>query len=132
MTKTLKITDENISGIVSNEITLIFDKERITLADIIKQRVEHEIKLINDKFFDSDKNLVMPSYDKLALSKPSIRDKTPQIDIEKQTYVALDGFQKNMFFVLINDTQIENLEEEFLIDSINTVNFIKLNQLVGG
>jgi len=54
------------------------------------------------------------------------------IDAEKQTYVALDAFQKNGFFMLVNDYQVGDLHEEILVDEHTKVSFVRLTPLVGG
>ena len=54
------------------------------------------------------------------------------IDAEKQTYVALDAFQKNGFFILVDDQQVENLKEEILINDDTKISFVRLTPLVGG
>ena len=61
-----------------------------------------------------------------------LNKKTQKIDPEKQLYVALQGFQKNGFFILVDDEQVETLEQKFLVDESTLVTFIKLTPLVGG
>jgi len=55
-----------------------------------------------------------------------------KVDFEKQSYVALDGFIKNQFFVIINDKQVESLDQEVNLASVKDIEFIKLTPLVGG
>ena len=54
------------------------------------------------------------------------------VDFEKQSYVALDGFMTNQFFVIINDRQAESLDESVNLSAVKEVEFIKLTPLVGG
>ena len=56
----------------------------------------------------------------------------PKVDEEKQIYVALEAFQKNGFFILIDDEQVETLEQKVLVNESTAVSFIKLTPLVGG
>ena len=54
------------------------------------------------------------------------------IDAERQVYIALDAFQKNGFFVLVDDLQAESLEQVVRLRSGTEVSFVKLTPLVGG
>ena len=54
------------------------------------------------------------------------------IDPEKQYYVALDAFQKNGFFILVDDYQVDDLQEEILVDDTTKVSFVRLTPMVGG
>lgn len=54
------------------------------------------------------------------------------IDAEKQYYLALSEFQKNGFFMLIDNEQYSDLEEEITIHKNLSVSFVRLIALVGG
>ena len=54
------------------------------------------------------------------------------IDAEQQVYRALEAFQKNGFFVLVNDRQVESLDQEVWLGTGATASFLKLTPLVGG
>jgi hypothetical protein len=54
------------------------------------------------------------------------------IDAEQQTYRALEAFQNNGFFLLVNDRQAESLDEEVWLGAGATASFVKLTPLVGG
>ena len=49
-----------------------------------------------------------------------------------QTYVAMEAFKNNGFFILIDDEQVDDLTQKFLVDESTTVSFVKLTPLVGG
>jgi len=95
-------------------------------------RVKKEVDIHNTKVEIPYSGLVIPDrVEKLLNGKRKNSDKS-KVDFEKQSYIALDGFVKNQFFVIINDRQAEGLEEVIDIVSIREVEFIKLTQLVGG
>jgi hypothetical protein len=52
--------------------------------------------------------------------------------LEQSIYRALDGFQKNAFFVIINDIQAENLNDKVLIQDSTEITFLRLTPLIGG
>lgn len=124
----LTIKDEKLTGGIINEINVEFDSAKITVADIITQRVKSEVAAHNQGISKKFQGLVLPSFSKKMLN--GIKRKN--IDAEKQIYIALNAFQKNGYFVLINNIQIESLEQEFDISQIQSVSFIKLTPLIGG
>ncbi len=124
----LTIKDEKLAGGIINEINVEFDSAKITVSDIITQRVKSEVTAHNKGNSEAFKGLVQPTRIEKMLN--GLKHKT--IDAEKQIYVALSAFQKNEYFVLINNVQVESLEQEFNISKIQSVSFVKLTPLVGG
>ncbi|WP_075342354.1 hypothetical protein [Tenacibaculum agarivorans] len=126
--KSIIIKDEALSGDILNEITLKFKNEYITVAELIKARVTVEV----EKYYKSSEiyrnGLVLPTNLEMRLNKK----KAPKIDIEEQVYIALDAFQKNGFFILVDNEQVENLEQQILVDETTSISFLKLTPLVGG
>ena len=55
-----------------------------------------------------------------------------EVNLDQQLDVAFKAFQNNGFILLINDEQVENLNERFLVEENTPVSFIKLTPLVGG
>ena len=51
---------------------------------------------------------------------------------KKQASVAKDAFKKNGFFILIDNTQAESLEQVFALHKDSEISFVKLTPLVGG
>ncbi len=127
----LTITDETFSGTVTNEIKIEFDQVEITVKDLIEQRVSQEVAKYNNRLIEKFNGLIQPTEKENllnAISKKEFR----MIDGEQQVYIALDAFQKNGFFVLVDDKQVESLEERIQLRSMMKVSFIKLVPLVGG
>lgn len=127
----LKITDETFAGKILNEIRIAVSGERLTIKDIIEARVYAEVDDYNNRLSETFNGLVQPTDAEVFLNGFKIK-KVKRIDAEKQVYTALDAFQKNGFFVLIDNRQAESLEEEVLVNNESTVSFIKLTPLVGG
>lgn len=125
----LIIKDEAISGKVLHEISIKFENEYITVKELIAKRIEKEVERYqNDLSSYTTKGLVLPTDLEKRLYKKSSRS----IDVEKQIYVALEAFKNNGFFILIDDEQVDQLEQKFLVDKSTHVSFIKLTPLVGG
>lgn len=127
----LTLKDATFTGDILNKIQISVDNERTTVKDLISARVEAEVKDYNQKLPEYFKGLVKPTEAENTLTGFRLRKKKA-IDIEKQILIALDAFQKNGFFILIDDQQAESLEQEVLVGQGTEVHFVKLTQLVGG
>jgi hypothetical protein len=128
----LTIKDETAFGKVLHELELQIADETITVQELIKQRVFAEVEAYNRKAGETFHGLVQPTDAEATVNGYRMKGKITFIDPEKQFYVALDAFQKNGFFVLVDNRQAEGLEEEILVAKDTSVSFVKLTQLVGG
>ena len=125
------IKDESATGKILNEIMIAVENELTTVKEIIEARVHAEVEAYNQKLPEYFKGLVQPSDAERTLNGYKLR--TPRkIDPEKQVYIALDAFQKNGYFILIDDQQAETLEQEILVGADTSVSFVQLTPLVGG
>jgi len=128
----LCVRDESASGQSLYEISLEFLSERITVRELLRERVHHEVREFNrqqDKLIFQ--GLVQPTDAERTLNGSKLRAHRP-LDWEAQFALALEGFTDNAFFVLIDNRQAEELDEEFVIGPTTTVSFVKLTPLVGG
>lgn len=127
----LTITDETFTGKVLNELTIEFDTDLVSVKDIITMRVEKEVERYNQKLPEYFNGLVEPTDAEKTLNGYKLKA-NKIIDAEKQVYIALNAFQKNGYFVLIDNIQCEELEQKITIKQNTTISFIKLTPLVGG
>ena len=125
---TLIINDETAAGEILQKISLQFEEEYISVKELIEARIRLEISRYEKNIEDYKKSLVLPTDLEQRLNRKS----PPKIDVEKQLYVALQAFQRNGFFILIDDEQVEELDQKFLVEESTQVSFIKLTPLVGG
>ena len=126
------VRDESASGQSLYEISLEFLSERITVRELLRERVHHEVREFNrqqDKLIFQ--GLVQPTDAERTLNGSKLRTHRP-LDWEAQFALALEGFTDNAFFVLIDNRQAEELDEEFVVGPTTTVSFVKLTPLVGG
>ncbi len=128
---TITIKDENLKGVVTREFQLIVSTKQISLQDLIRTRVEMEVNAYNKSLTYVYNGLVNPSAREKVLNSISIK-KRPKIDAEKEVYLALDGFLKNNYFVLVDNRQVEKLDHMIEVTPESEVSFLKLTQLVGG
>ncbi len=127
----LQIRDENNLGNVYNVLELSFDKVKVSIEDIITQRVYQEVEEYNKRAVNHKHALVQPKADELLLNSASKQKRRP-VNTEKQVEIALHAFENNGFFMLVDDRQVEELDDVVIIKTGTTVSFVKLTPLVGG
>ena len=104
--------------------------DRITVRDLIRIRVRDEVARHNLKPTQPFRGLVAPTADEVALNGP--RRQPKRIDWEAQAKVAVDAFERNGFFVLVDRRQAVSLDDEVDLAAASDVTFVKLIPLVGG
>ncbi len=127
----LTIKDETFTGEVLNEMQIELKSKATTVKEIIECRVYQEVDNYNKKSHDKFNGLVEPGDAEKQINAYKLK-KGKKIDAEKQVYVALDAFKKNGFFMLIDNTQAETLEQKILVSDKTIISFIKLTPLIGG
>ncbi|MUV04330.1 hypothetical protein GN157_11480 [Flavobacterium rakeshii] len=125
------IKDELLSGKSVFETEIDFASEIVTVKDLISERVKKEVADYNNRLPEYFNGLVEPLDAEKTLNGYKLKSKKV-IDAEKQIYIALDAFQKNGFFVLVDNHQADSLEEQIVLKAITTISFVKLTPLVGG
>lgn len=136
MSVSLTIRDETASGKVYSETPLVFPAERITVRELIRERVYQEVQDFNRvKGQQVFRGLVQPTDTERVLNgqRPEYRLKKPRvIDWKEQFQKAVAAFETNGFMILIDQNQAESLDQEFNIRPITEVSFVRLTMLVGG
>lgn len=126
------VRDETVLGQSLYELSLDFLSERITVRELLHERVHHEVREFNRQqsglVFHG---LVQPEDTERTLNGSRLKAHRP-LDWEAQFALAVEGFATNAFFVIIDDRQSETLDETFVVGPQTTVSFIKLTPLVGG
>ncbi|WP_019946822.1 hypothetical protein [Hymenobacter aerophilus] len=128
---TLTILDETASGSIISRLELEISQETLTVREMITRRVLGEVAAYNERQNGVFQGLVQPTESERALNGYKLRP-TKRIDGEQQVYRALEAFQQNGFFVLVNDRQAESLDDAVWLGDGATVSFVKLTPLVGG
>jgi hypothetical protein len=135
MPATLAVRDETPIGEISNEWSLEFLNETITVRDLIRERVYQEVQDFNTRENAPGpyRGLVQPEGYELAQSGPTARRTRPQpIDWKKQYEKAVEAFESHQVLILIDDRQAGSLDESFTIGPATAVTFLRLALLVGG
>ena len=128
---TITIRDETLTGQSIAEHPLDLLTERVTVRELIRSRVYQEVQDYNRRQPETFRGLVQPTDAEQTLNGFRVRNHR-QLDWKQQFEKACDAFERNGFFVLVNDRQPDSLDEELTIDPTKTVTFVKLLPLVGG
>ena len=135
MAITLTIFDETLPGERTVSLRLNLLTATITLRELIRRRVYEEVQEYHaappTAVF---RGLVTPTPVEAALNgpKPVSSPVKRRIDWEAQCERAWEAFDRNGFFVLVGDRQIESLDEDLELKVHTEVSFVKLVALVGG
>jgi hypothetical protein len=132
---TITLRDETNVGKLVQELEIEIEDSTISVKDLIAARVKKEVDIYNNQSADFYANgLVTPTEFEKALNpdKTLKRIKRQEVDFEKQLYIALEAFQRNGFFILVDDEQCESLEAQVQLSPDSKISFLKLTPLVGG
>ncbi|MGC8640891.1 MAG: hypothetical protein ACP5XB_13570 [Isosphaeraceae bacterium] len=133
---TLTVRDETASGDVYHELPLKFPTERLTVRELIRERVYQEVQDFNRKSSELVfRGLVQPSDTEQVLNGKRTEYRLRrhrEIEWKPQFDKALDAFTRQAFLILIDDKQAESLDQEFVIGHGTEISFVKLTLLVGG
>jgi hypothetical protein len=136
MSITITIRDETAAGGVSHEIPLELPSERITVRELIRERVYQEVHDFNRRKDEQVfRGLIQPTDTERVLNGNRTEFRLRQhrqIEWKPQFEKAVEAFENNGFFILIDDRQAESLDQEFEIGPASRISFVKLTLLVGG
>ena len=129
----LLIRDETTASLGKTEhtFTVHVSGEKISIRELIRQRVYQEVEEFNQRQPAVFRMLVQPNETERTLNGFKFH-KPRLVDPETQYEKAIEGFQGNGFIVLVDDHQIDRLDTEISLDPETSVTFLKLVPLVGG
>lgn len=127
---TLVVHDESASGQPLASLELPGLPEEITVRELIRHRVRAEVARHNAAPAMPWRGLVTPE----EAAARSLHDKGrgKPVDWETQADIAVAAFDRNGFFVLVGDRQVESLDDVIELSRDEHVAFVKLIPLVGG
>ncbi len=105
--------------------------DTITVRELIRLRVREEVARHNAAPTTLFKGLIQPTDAEIERNGFRLR-KPRRLDWEAQADIAEHAFQRNGFFILVGDRQVDDLAEVITVDEALEVAFVKLVQLVGG
>jgi len=129
----LLIRDETTASLGKTEhtFTVLISGESISLRELIRQRVAQEVEEFNGRKPVVFRMLVQPNDTERTLNGFKFHQPRP-VDPVNQYEIAIEAFEGNGFIVLVDDTQVEELDAEISLQPETSVTFLKLVPLVGG
>ena len=131
MSARVLIKDETTAGKVIHTLQFEVAQERLCIRDLIRLRVHEEVSLYNLSTPGYFNGLVQPTDAEVTLNGYKLRQRR-KLDWEQQADRAVQAFQENGFFILVDDRQVEDLDEMIEIQPETHISFVKLFPLVGG
>ncbi len=136
MSVTVTIRDETAAGAVVHEIPLEIPGERITVRDLIRERVYQEVQDFNRRGHDAVfRGLVQPADSERVLEQGRTEyrmNRHRTIEWKPQYEKALEAFSRKGFLILVDDRQAAGLDEAFTVTPATQISFVRLTMLVGG
>src|SRR5229473_1822853 len=123
MATLVTVFDETTSGERTNTLTLEFLTARVTARELIRRRVYEEVQEYNLSTPGYFRGLVQPTEAEHVLNGYKLRQHR-KIDWEEQYLRSIEAFERNGFFMLVDDRQLESLEEEIELKVATEVSFI--------
>src|SRR6476646_9738989 len=110
--QTLTIRDEVTSnmGKADYVITIRLTSPRLTVRDLIRERVRQEVEDFNNKQSELYNGLVQPTDTERTLNGFKFRTRR-NLDWQEQFDKAVEGFQRNAFILLVDDLQVDDLDQ---------------------
>lgn len=131
MATALTVHDESTSGGRIRSFELRLAAERISVRELIERRVTQEVEEYNRAQPEYFHGLVQPTDAERVLNGYRLRQRR-RIDAAEQRAKAIEAFQRNGFFVLVDHRQLEGLDDPITVRPDTEVSFVKLVPLIGG
>jgi hypothetical protein len=131
MSTTLTVHDETTAGGVSNSFTLEFPTERITVRELIRERVYQEVQDYNRRKDGAYRGLVQPTDAEVALNGYAVKPGR-EINWNTQFEKACEAYERNRVLILAGNRQTTSLDETIELSRGSEVSFLRLVPLVGG
>ena len=131
MPMTVHIRDEEIPGQLSPAEPVLVPQAATTARELIRSRVQQEVERHNQSLPEVFRGLVQPEESERILNGFRMKKRRP-LDWEAQFERACAGFQRNGFLLLVNGSQVSELDEPIELRADSEVQFVKLVPLVGG
>jgi hypothetical protein len=129
---TITIIDESTQG-GQRTWDLDFLDEIVTLRELIRRRIYQEVTEYNARLSGCFQGLVQPTAAERALNGSGYQVKPMHtLDWQAQYEKALEAFTRRNYIVLVNDTQVTDLDASIEMRTGTEVTFFKLVPLVGG
>ena len=110
---------------------------KYTLRELIASVVQAEVDSYNQKYHQNRLSPVL-TFDDIEQGKVdgkigfSDKSSYPIVDSQKEVEKAEKAFQRDHYYVFVDDVQVNDLDDEIVLKSNTKVSFLRLTPLVGG
>ncbi|MGC1275222.1 MAG: hypothetical protein WBC44_16070 [Planctomycetaceae bacterium] len=130
--RTLTVRDETADGRAAHEWRLDVVTERLTVRDLIRDRIRREAEEYNTRRPHTWRGLVQPLVEPRHHGVGAAPREFRPVDWSRQFELACEAFVVGRLLILIGDAQADSLDEEFDARANTAVTFLRLTPLVGG
>lgn len=129
---TVTLRDETVDGRPAHEWRLDLSAERLTIRDLLRDRIRQEADEYNRRRPHSWRGLVQPPAESRGSRLSTGTREFRPVDWTCQFELACEAFSAGRLMILVGDVQADSLDEEFDVRSGTAVTFLRLSSLVGG
>ena len=108
-----------------------YESPRLTLRELIEDRVRREVQTFNEHRPDVYRGLVQPEESEQILNGYRMK-RVRELDPEQECARAVKAFENNAFLVFAGGKQLDSLEDEIDLESAGELEFVRLIPLIGG
>ncbi|QDU60494.1 hypothetical protein Pan216_13350 [Planctomycetes bacterium Pan216] len=131
MPKSVTVCDETMTGNMLHQRTIDLPGHRITIRELIRNRVFQEVRDFNENQPDDYNGLVQPS--DAEPTEGGCRLRIPRkINWRQQYERAVSAFRSKQILIVVDDRQVDSLHDEVRITADTRVSFFRLAPLVAG
>lgn len=125
------------SRAVFDSVPLHVHRSPATLRTLLEDLVRQEVERFNDR---QERQTLLHVLGERQLADGVLRGKVvsggqeqaQRADVGEAVHVALRAFHDGMYFVFLDERQLENLDEELAITNDSTLLLLRLTPLAGG
>ena len=127
----VRLVDETPGRVEQLWLSIETPKERLTLRELIRLRVEREVQRYNACRPERYHGLIeVEEAERILQGDRPAPDKA--LDALEQAERACKSFERHGFFVSVDGRSIGSLDEEILIGPETDIRFLKIVPLMGG
>ena len=131
-TCTVTLRDESVDGRPAHEWRFDLPVERLTIRDLLRDRIRREADEYNRHRPHTWRGLVQPPVEPRSARVAAGDREFRPVDWNRQFELACEAFTVGRLMILIGDAQADSLDEEFEVRGGTAVTFLRLTSLIGG
>lgn len=135
MAAVLHIYDETPGTKRVLSCTVTLSSERVKVREIVRRRIEEEVKEYNRWKEGLFQGFVQPTQSEPLVNGQIVHYELEEgraVDLKQQINVAMESFGSKGFHLLFDNREVGGLDEEVVLTGNNTATFVKFAPLVGG